>query len=516
MRYLYTLSLLALVILWSSCRNDFDTLPSTGNLEFSRDTVYLDTVFTNIGSSTYTLKVYNRSNEDINIPTVQLSQGNASLYRLNVDGVPGKSFNNVEILAKDSIFIFIETTVDINSFPNNNQFLYTDAIVFDAGSNQQKVELVTLVQDAVFLFPERFQDGTTETLNLGMDADGEPILISGFFLDDDELNFTNEKPYVIYGYAAVAPTKTLTIDAGARIHFHEGSGIIVGNNATLKVNGTLSANQEQLENEVIFQGDRLEPSFSEIPGQWGTIWLTAGSTAHEFNYATIKNATVGILMDSNDGTANPTLTIKNTKIYNSANVGLLARTGHIDGENMVITNSGQASLFCSYGGRYNFKHSTFANYWNRSFRNFPAVVIDNVLQISETEFLVEDLEEANFSNCIIYGSESREISLFAAETGAFNFNFKNSLIRFEDPQGQFADNPLYDFTNPTIYTNVVLNQNPEFLDPLLNLLFINNESGANGIGDPATTQLVPIDIIGTFRGTPSDAGAYESIIFPEG
>jgi len=515
MKNLYALVLLATVILWSSCRNDFETLPSTGNLEFSKDTVYLDTVFTNIGSSTYTLKVYNRSNEDINIPNVQLSQGNSSLYRLNVDGIAGKTFNNVTILAKDSIFIFIETTIDINTFPNNNQFLYTDAIEFDSGSNQQKVELVTLVQDAVFLFPERFEDGTTETLNLGMDDDGEPILISGFFLEDTELLFTNEKPYVIYGYAAVPSNKTLTVNAGARIHFHKDSGLIVSNQATMKVNGALSSNTELLENEVIFQGDRLEPSFADTPGQWGFIWLTDGSTAHEFNYTTIKNATVGILMDNNDGTANPTLTIKNTQIYNSGNVGLLARTGHIDGENLVITNSGQASLFCSFGGRYNFRHSTFGNYWNRSFRNFPAVVIDNVLQISETEILVADLIEANFSNCIIYGSEAREISLFAAEEGLFNFNFKNSLIRFEDPQGQFANNPLYDFTNTGFYTNTIFNQDPLFFDFSKNMLFISNESGANGIGDAATSQQVPFDLLGTPRGIPSDAGAYESVTFPE-
>ena len=60
--------------LWSSCRKDFEFSPSTGILEFSKDTVYLDTVFTNIGSSTYNLKVYNRSNNDIIIPTLDLDK----------------------------------------------------------------------------------------------------------------------------------------------------------------------------------------------------------------------------------------------------------------------------------------------------------------------------------------------------------------------------------------------------------------------------------------------------------
>ncbi len=515
MRYLYTLGLLVIVVLWSSCRNDFDTLPSTGNLEFSKDTVYLDTIFSNIGSSTYTLKVYNRSDEDISIPTVRLNQGENSSYRLNVNGRAGKTFNNVEILANDSIFVFIENTFDINNQPGNLEFLYTDALEFDSGNNQQDVTLVTLVKDAVFLYPQRFEDGTIETLLLGIDEEDNEIRIEGFFLDEQHLNFTNEKPYVIYGYAAIPATKTLTIDAGARIHFHENSGIIAYNQATIKANGLPSTDPELLENEIIFQSDRLEPAFEDIPGQWGTLWLTAGSTAHEFSNTTIKNATVGILMDSNDGTSNPTLSLKNTQIYNSANVGLLATTAHVDGENVVITNSGQTSLYCSLGGTYNFRHSTFTNYWNRGFRNFPAVIIDNSLQVSETEVLIADLNEASFSNCIIYGSEPREFFLNKVEGAAFNFNFKNSLLRFEDPQGQFADNPLFDFSDTQLYSNAVFNEDPVFFNPLTNELFISNDSGANGIGDPATTQLVPFDLLGTPRGNPSDAGAYESIIFPE-
>ena len=39
------------------------------------------------------------------------------------------------------------------------------------------------------------------------------------FLEDSELTFTNEKPYVIYGYAAVDEGDILTVETGARVHF---------------------------------------------------------------------------------------------------------------------------------------------------------------------------------------------------------------------------------------------------------------------------------------------------------
>ena len=509
MRYLYGLALIFSIVLWSSCRNDFETVPSTGNLEFSQDTIYLDTVFTNIGSSTRTLKVYNRSNDDITIPTIRLGEGDASNYRLNVDGIPGKIFENINIFAKDSIFIFIETTIDINNFPNpDNAFLYTDKILFDTSGNEQDVDLVTLVQDAVFLFPEQYADGTIETINLG--SEEKPLLIEGFYLDDDQLHFTNEKPYVIYAYAAVPPNKTLVVDAGARIHFHRDAGILVSNTGSMKVNGAPSSDPELLENQVIFEGDRLEPSFSDIPGQWGTIWLSDGSINNEFNFTTIKNAGVGIKIDHNS------LTLNDVQIYNSAYIGLWALTGDIYGENVVINNSGQTSLSCSLGGKYNFVHSTFANYWNNGFRLYPSVLIDNVLETEENIF-VSDLIEANFTNCIIYGNESRELIFVEDTNAAFNFKFTNSLIRFDDPNGDFAEDPNYFFSNTDLYVDIVRNQDPAFFDSANNDFNIETGvSGADGIANSSGATQVPIDANGTDRtGDNPDAGAYESVEFPD-
>ncbi|HLW32340.1 MAG TPA: right-handed parallel beta-helix repeat-containing protein [Aequorivita sp.] len=512
MKYLYGLAILSCLVLWSSCRNDFETVASSGELSFSKDTVYLDTIFSQIGSSTYNLKVYNRSNKDISIPNVGLALGEASHYRLNVDGVPGKVFQDVQILAKDSIFIFIETTLDINNLPGNaNDFLYTDQILFDSGANQQKVELVTLVKDAVFLYPEKYPDGTFESLNLGPGPDGKDVLLKGFFLDDNELTFTNEKPYVIYGFAAVPGNKTLMVEAGARVHFHAESGILVANDGSIRAIGEPSADPKLLEKEIIFQGDRLEPAFANIPGQWGFIWLTSGSKNNEFRHTTIKNGIVGIMLHDSP------LTLSNVQIYNNTNSGLLARTGSVYGENVVINNSGQSSLKIEFGGSYTFNHCTFANYWTDGFRNAATVSLDNSLDLGDDGVFVFDLVQADFTNCIIYGSDRMELSLYQHTGADFNFNFKNSLLRFDDTTGQFMDNPLYDFSNPILYNNVVFNLDPVFQNTGKNNFNIEKDtSGAENIGITPTTPPVPIDLNGTLRGNPSDAGAYESIEFPQG
>ena len=209
MRNIITLLILVVLISVSSCdRKDFNTIPSSGKLQFSKDTVYLDTVFTNIGSATYNLKVYNRGNNAITIPRIQLENGNNSNYRLNVDGIPGKDFTNIDILEKDSIFIFIETTISAGNILDP---LYTDKILFGNGDTQQNVDLVTLVQDANFIFPGR--DGVTMKID-SLKLDGQPTTLKGRFLTDTELTITNTKPTVIYGFAAVPENKTLTIEAG--------------------------------------------------------------------------------------------------------------------------------------------------------------------------------------------------------------------------------------------------------------------------------------------------------------
>ena len=491
-----------LLISVTSCRKDFSTSPSFGNLEFSKDTVYLDTIFTNIGSATYNLKVYNRSSNDITIPKIALENGNTSNYRLNVDGIPGKDFDNIDILANDSIFVFVETTIDITSVTNP---LYTDKILFDNGNNQQDVDLVTLVKDAHFIYPGK------NPITMKIDSltlDGKPTEIKGRFLTDAELTFTNQKPYVIYGYAAVPENKTLTIDAGAKIHFHKNSGLIVDKKATLKANGTLTE-------KIVFESDRLEHAFSNIPGQWGTIWMRAGSKDNELHHTQIKNGIIGVLVDSIGSNSTPTLTLKNTEIYNNSNYGLLGRETNILGENVVIGNSGQSSLAATIGGTYNFTHCTFANYWNSSLRQLPTVLVNNHFTYidangnEKTE--TRDLHAANFTNCIIEGNNNVEFILDKVDDGnLFNYTISNCLIQFDDINGNFANNNELKFDDVTHYQNIILNGNPHFRDTSLNDFIIGENSDAINKALPSSISL---DILGVSRSIAPDIGAYQHIIF---
>ena len=221
-------------------------------------------------------------------------------------------------------------------------------------------------------------------------------------------------------------------------------------------------------------------------------------------------------MDSIGSASTPTLTIKNTQLYNFSNYGILGRETNITGENLAINNAGFSSLACTIGGTYNFTHSTFANYWNSSLRQFPTVLINNFFTyIDNGNEIVEtrDLAEANFTNCVIYGNNNIELIVDKVEGSQFNYNFKNNLIRFDDYNDNFAGIPEYDFENSEHYQNNLFNEDPNFKEPYKNELIIGEESAGNNKADTNGAAQVPLDILGINRTSVPDIGAYQHIIF---
>ncbi len=504
-RLIILISSITLLLGWSSCRKDFEYGTNPGNLEFSKDTVYLDTIFSNTASSTYTLKVYNPNRDGIEIPSIRLKQGTSSSYRLNVDGVAGKEFTNVPILAQDSLYIFIETTYDLDS-SEQNEFLYTDAIVFTGTMATQEVQLVTLIKDATFLYPRTLINGAKETFKLEMDHNDQPFNAEGYYLQQGELNFSNEKPYIIYGYAVVPENQSLTIEAGSRLHFHENSGLYISEGASLIVNGKLSLDKEILENEVILEGDRLETQYENVPGQWTGIWIAEGSNSNTIEHLTLKNASFGIVANGNGLLQSPTLTLKNTQIYNCTTTNLVGNSAYIVGENTILGNAGRNSLLCNLGGNYEFTHCTIANYWPYSSRTGTAIEL-NDHNGSDSG----DLVSAQFNNCIIDGNALSEISFIHDEKNEFSFTFNNSLIKFGAGAEQIMNNYLYDFSDNERYNEVYVNQPTDFLNVTNNIYWISETSSARDKANPDYSISLPYDILGTDRRDKPDIGAHEYV-----
>ena len=271
---------------------------------------------------------------------------------------------------------------------------------------------------------------------------------------------------------------------------------------------TYSDDPEELENAVFFQGDRLEPDWEFQAGQWGGIWLSDESRLNRINHLVLRNANVGIFLEGG-GQSALRLRMTNSQIHNSQNIGLLLRNSRAEIDNSIIGSSGIYSVYLNLGGNYTFRHSTIANFWTAGFRNTPALLIDNFIDLGASGILTGDLEKAEFTNSIIHGNRSLEFLLSNNPGTEFNYTLDHCLLKFNDFNQSYVNDPLFDFTNTTHYRSLYLNNNPEFIDPVSENFGISQNSGARERALESTSVLFPLDLLGITRALPADIGALE-------
>lgn len=481
--------LLLIAASFTACKRDFFAESGPGLLTFSNDTIIFDTVFTTVGTTTQVLKVYNNNNNPVTISTIDLSSMQSSaVYRINVDGVSGTHAENIKIAANDSLYIFVEATVNPLS-GSNSPFLITDSLLFRTNGTLQDVDLVAYGQNAHFYTPHDnlfFIEGK-DTTNYKYHSISEPT------------TWSNDLPHVIYGYVIIEPQAELTIEAGAQIYFHKNSGILVGNPLLANEGGTLIVAGE-LGNEVSFQGDRLDAWYADVAGQWDRIWFTPGSVENKVDYAIIRNGTIGLHADTLGGSSEAVLTVSNTLIENMSDIGILGQGTHIEGYNNVITDCGRYTLVLNIGGNYDFTHCTFANYWSQNVRNTASILLNNYYEDANGIIQHRPLEQANFTNCILTGSFAGELELQESPQASFNYLFDHCLLKIH-PDSSLSN----------------LNHNNSSLTSNSDLLFIsiaNRDFQLHQLSsaiDAGTTSEFGADILGNLRtGTP-DIGAYEKV-----
>ncbi len=464
-----------IAFLWlgfSSCKKDKFT--TNGALDFSNDTVIFDTVFTQIGSSTKAFKIYNTHNENIRISKIYIAGGETSKYRMNIDGVSGRVFTDIEIAPNDSMWGFVEVTLDPNN--QNTPLIVTDSIIFETNGVQQDIDLVAFGQDAIFLYPEPGN--------------------FGFYLDCSELNWNSTKPYVIYGQAIVKPGCTLDMAPGTRVYIHKYSSLAIAEGAGLDIHGTKS-------DSVIIQGDRLELDYRELPGQWQGLFIKQPILAN-IDYAVIKNGNLGIFCDgdsTNSIPASATVHITNTKVLNMGATCFYGRHSKVKMENCVWGNGAQYVAAFTQGGDYECNNCTFADYYSYATRNTPAVLITNYFQDENDVVYSYDLTNILFNNCLIYGSNPSELEFSNQGGGQFNYKFRNTMFRVKD---DFSSSDANYFES--IYRNP--NGDSLFVNSAINDYHLRQTSPARDKGNSGAT---PIDIDGKPRDSSPDLGAYEFI-----
>ena len=464
-------------IAFTACNDGIYSTNPKDKLSFSNDTLSFDTVFTALGSATSKIMVYNRNNSALKISHIGIAGGKESSFKINVDGSlnANNQFDNIEIQAHDSLYIFVSVTVkDPNN--SNSPFIIKDSLVFQTNNVYQDIKLRAFGQNIVKLRGKRFLENTILTADL---------------------------PYLIYDSLIVSQHKTLTLKPGCKIYFH--------NNANLIVYGSLNA-IGTAENPITLRGDRFDNikfaspvPYNDVAGQWDGVYLLGNSGKHILRHVNMNSGYVGLYFSNNDRNIIPNLEITDCRIQNFYFYGLIVQNGNVQVSNTEISNS---SSYCVYlsGGKHSFTQCTIANFFDNSSAQpvsrdkKPAVMIMNLNRVSPMQ--------STFRNCVISGSLDNEFSLATRFMDQYNGIFDHCYIKkpaalafpqFTGIRWSAKNDTVFKSITYSVENNSRFDFRPDSVSP------------ARGLADPNFASQVPLDLNGNNRlvdGAP-DAGAYE-------
>lgn len=495
-KFLLLLSAGWLLCLGACNKDEAFTTDKSAKLAFTTDTLRFDTVFTSVGSAVRYFKIVNPNNRPIKVSRIYLEAGAASKFRLNVDGIPGKEFKDVEIYANDSVYVFAQVTINPNAPLSISPFVVEEKVMFETNGNVQEVHLEAWGQNANY-YPSRFNKGV-------------PVLLS---CRNTEINWNDPRPYVIYGVLFI-DSCLVNIPAGTRIYVHGGIAknqlfgtyndgmIYLLRNGRLRVQGTK-------EKPVIIQGDRLETTFKEKDGQWAGIVIGRSSKGSTFDYTTVKNSIFGIYADSSAD-----ITLRNTRLYNTSSSGLIGVHSKITADNCLIYNNSGNSVQIAHGGDYTFNYCTIASYGVRA----SALGLSNYRCYDDAQSCQKRgiyRLNALFRNSIIFGSDKDELEfgdISGGQTaGLFNIKFENCIVKVADlltESNNLYKNFIGEQCNPCI--NAAF-KDKLFKDPNNDNYRLDTLSVANGMAKPLISpRLINIDLEGILRdAVKPDIGSYE-------
>ena len=436
MRYLFPLFIVlsCLLTFLSGCEPKEDLVQTSGSLEIGADTVLFDTVFTTIRTVTKRLWVYNRNRGAVKT-SVSLSGTAGTTYSLIINGDAGPTVNEVTIRGKDSLLVLVRAVLGDNGTAAK-PFLLTDEVHFRTNGTDQNAKLVAYGQNAYFHRADIIAGRRT-------------------------VIWRSDKPHVIINspYAQPAPNppvslgvyvdsgSTLQIEPGARVYCHAGATIQV--NGRLRINATvaLAAGDTSAAKRAVvsFQGDRLEPYYAEVPGQWGGIFFTSSSAGNVIRYTNIKNASFGAsVLNTQNRSPQPDLQLSNAVMRNISGAnpnyvgtglppgGIIGVLATISATNCLLTNCGEYAVL-GYGGTFNLNFCTFANYTPSFQRKTAALTFSNALEDAGGKVRKFPLV-LNLTNSIVWGSIEDELFLENNADYLATLNIRNTLLRTKEYQ----------------------------------------------------------------------------------
>ena len=477
---IFVLFPLSIVLFLSGCREYQVSHDPSLRLAFSEDTVCFDTVFTEQGSATMQLMVYNPNANALVIDRVWVDDGR--LFKVNVDGEADLTrLKNLTIYGGDSMLVFVRICPE--ALNSNSPILVSDKIHFHlASDHSQTVVLEAYGQDATRIGRRGCQ--RTE--------------IAG------DYTFTAEKPYIVFDTLHVGGN--LTIDAGARIYMHQGANIYV--QGDFHAQGTREA-------PILIRGDRLDYLFDSVPylyagGSWGGIYLQSESPrSYRLSYTDILSGTVGLACTSTCTAPLPTLRLDGCRIHNHNLYGLVL--SHVDAlvTNTEISNCASYCVYCE-GGEHKFIHSTVASYFG-----YTNIRIQSATKENAAAVYINNLSKTvpqtvtSFYNSVVTGYTSNQVVVATPFDQYYPGVFIGNYLKTDTLRMPHAGkNVYYEKTADT--TAVFVKDFYKYKEYVYYDFRPDSLSPLRGIGDSIAALPYPLDRNGVSRaGTKPDAGCYQ-------
>jgi hypothetical protein len=471
-----------------ACKNDFENYSNNPQdlLSFSIDTLSFDTVLSTVNSPVRIFCVYNKNTKPLLISSVKLAEGTNSDFKINVDGMAGSVFENVEILANDSIFIFVDVKPKENG--KYTPAIFNDYIIFETNGVQQKVVLEAFGQD-VFVW-------------------------RGVVLSTDSV-LNNQKPYLIYD--------SLVIDKGATVEIGENTVFYMFNDAQLIVNGTIKI-KGTAENPVVFRGNRTDYltgniPYDLIPGQWGGIRFTSESFDNELENVRIRNGKYGMFLDVCKDPSRNKLYMKNVVLTSVTGTLFQAVNCNIIAENCEFSNAKDILLYI-IGGSSRFTHCTIVNYYpsnnaGMGFSDYKTLSISDVIlnwgEGQENDYY--PVNSAEFYNCIIFGLDYKPdsaIKIVKSQPESERPFFKNCLLPETKSSNLLLDSCYFQTKDSDLFVKTNSVDSNKKWHPSFDFRLHKDSPAKNAANIEIATQ-IPYDMNGLYRFTDGfpDIGAYE-------
>lgn len=444
----------------NSCHKE--QFSKTGALSLSTDTLTFDTVFTTLGSTTRYFKVRNTQSKSLLVSDIKLMQLQGNQFRINVDGVSGTEFKDVDIPAHDSIYVFVEVTVNPNDL--NNPFVILDQIQFTTNGTTQHVVLEAMGQNAYYHFSDSVVSNVT---------------------------WPNDKPHIIVNKNGGLPI--LEIKPGATLNLQPRTQIYMGPNAVITVDGNLAAHGNSWSDSIVFQYIRRD--YQNAPGQWLGITYSRGASIN-MDHVIVDQSTFGVsdeyVLDllasaqittsdlrNYSGGPTPTVTLDKCIIRNCSSNALTALQTNLTATNCLLHSSGGQMVVLGMGGSYTLNNCTMANVYNlyTNHQNPTLTLIDRAPYLSTNTVVGPYATTINISNSAVVGSQDNELAytpapsmlnahfsycnlttnvdtfhLLQAADDSCVYNSRTNRLFYNEQYGDYrpdsTDSPLYNKGNP--------------------------------------------------------------------